>query len=230
MKTLLKLTGVLCLGVLSATSSAAKLDMQPGLWEFATTITSASGEMEKAMQQAKEQLAALPPEQRKMIEDMMAAQGIGISHKGTETLIKSCVTQEQINEGKLPEQEDCSQEILEQSKNVYKIKFACGGETPSSGTGEIVFSNPKNYIGKSTFTTQMNGKKEDMKIDQKGTITSLTDFQTDSNSNRIAAQFYPIHIGEIGGVWGRILVFISGLIPITLFITGLKLYLLKTKR
>lgn len=73
-------------------------------------------------------------------------------------------------------------------------------------------------------------KTKELKIDQKGSITSLTDFQTDPNSNRIAAQFYPVHIGEIGGLWGRILVFISGLIPITLFITGLKLYLLKTKR
>ena len=73
-------------------------------------------------------------------------------------------------------------------------------------------------------------KTKELKIDQKGSITSLTDFQTDPNSNRIAVQFYPVHIGEIGGLWGRILVFISGLIPITLFITGLKLYLLKTKR
>ncbi|MBC8769115.1 PepSY domain-containing protein [Arenibacter sp. BSSL-BM3] len=73
-------------------------------------------------------------------------------------------------------------------------------------------------------------KTKELKIDPKGTITSLTDFQTDSNSNRIVAQFYPVHIGEIAGLWGRILVFISGLIPITLFITGLKLYLLKTKR
>lgn len=168
MKTLLKLTCVLCLGTLSVTSSAAKLDMQPGLWEFATTITSASGEMEQAMQQAKAQLANLPPEQRKMVEDMMAAQGIGISDKGTDTIIKYCVTQQQINEGKLPNQEHCSQEILKQSKNVYKIKFDCAGDTPTSGTGEVVFSNPKNYIGKSTFTTQMNGKKQDMKIDQVG--------------------------------------------------------------
>ncbi|WP_146032828.1 PepSY-associated TM helix domain-containing protein, partial [Arenibacter sp. NBRC 103722] len=73
-------------------------------------------------------------------------------------------------------------------------------------------------------------KTKELKIDQKGTITSLTDFQTDPNSNRIAAQFYPVHIGEIGGLWGRILVFISGLIPLTLFITGLKLFVLKKKK
>ena len=79
---------------------------------------------------------------------------------------------------------------------------------------------------------QMEGlrKTKELKIDQKGSITSLTDFQTDPNSNRIAAQFYPVHIGEIGGLWGRILVFISGLIPITLFITGLKLFVLKKKK
>ncbi|MCK0147276.1 PepSY domain-containing protein [Arenibacter sp. F26102] len=73
-------------------------------------------------------------------------------------------------------------------------------------------------------------KTKELKIDPTGTITSLTDFQTDSNGNRIAAQFYPVHIGEIGGLFGRILVFISGLIPIILYITGLRLYLLKKKK
>lgn len=80
------------------------------------------------------------------------------------------------------------------------------------------------------FLTAGLRKTKELKIDQKGTITSLTDFQIDSNSNRIAAQFYPVHIGEIGGLWGRVLVFISGLIPITLYITGLSLFVLKKKK
>jgi uncharacterized iron-regulated membrane protein len=73
-------------------------------------------------------------------------------------------------------------------------------------------------------------KTKELKIDQKGSITSLTDFQTDPNSNRIAAQFYPVHIGELGGLWGRVMVFFSGLIPITLYITGLSLFVLKKKK
>jgi hypothetical protein len=73
-------------------------------------------------------------------------------------------------------------------------------------------------------------KTKELKSNSQGTIISLTDFQTDTSSNRIAAQFYPVHIGEIAGIWGRIIVFISGLIPITLYITGLRLYLLKRRK
>ncbi|MCM4174157.1 PepSY domain-containing protein [Arenibacter sp. TNZ] len=73
-------------------------------------------------------------------------------------------------------------------------------------------------------------KTKELKSNSQGTIISLTDFQTDTSSNRIAAQFYPVHIGEIAGIWGRIIVFISGLIPITLYITGLRLYLLKGRK
>ncbi|RTE55319.1 PepSY domain-containing protein [Arenibacter aquaticus] len=85
------------------------------------------------------------------------------------------------------------------------------------------------YI-KERFITTGTRKTKELKLGPEGRITSLTDYKTDPNSNRIAAQFYPVHIGEIAGIWGRILVFISGLIPVTLFITGLRLYLLKGKK
>lgn len=73
-------------------------------------------------------------------------------------------------------------------------------------------------------------KTKELKFDSQGNIASLTDFETDLSSNRIAAQFYPVHIGEIAGILGRIIVFISGLIPIILYISGLRLYLLKRKK
>lgn len=73
-------------------------------------------------------------------------------------------------------------------------------------------------------------KAKEVEINEKGEITTLSDFRFDSNSNRIAAQFYPIHIGEIAGVFGRILVFISGLVPLLLFVTGIRMYMLKKKK
>ncbi|MCX2679122.1 PepSY-associated TM helix domain-containing protein [Galbibacter sp. EGI 63066] len=73
-------------------------------------------------------------------------------------------------------------------------------------------------------------KTKEVEISAKGEITTLSDFRFDSNSNRIAAQFYPIHIGEIAGVYGRILVFISGLVPLVLFITGFRMYRLKKSK
>lgn len=67
-------------------------------------------------------------------------------------------------------------------------------------------------------------KTKEVEINEKGDMTTLSDFRFDSNSNRIAAQFYPIHIGEIAGICGRILVFISGMIPLVLLITGFRIY------
>ncbi|CAH8282338.1 putative iron-regulated membrane protein [Mariniflexile fucanivorans] len=85
------------------------------------------------------------------------------------------------------------------------------------------------YI-KNRFIKAGYRKTKEVEITKKGDITTLSDFRFDSNSNRIAAQFYPIHIGEIAGVFGRILVFISGVVPLVLFITGFRMYRLKKKK
>lgn len=85
------------------------------------------------------------------------------------------------------------------------------------------------YI-KDSFIKAGYRKTKEVGINEKGEITTLSDFRFDSNSNRIAAQFYPIHIGEIAGVFGRILVFISGMIPLVLLITGFRMYRLKRRK
>lgn len=73
-------------------------------------------------------------------------------------------------------------------------------------------------------------KTKEVALTLTGNATILSDFGIDSNSNRIAAQFYPIHIGEIMGIFGRILVFVAGFIPFILFITGCKIYFLKKRK
>jgi hypothetical protein len=169
MKTSIILAALLTTGLSSTSALAIKVDMAPGLWEHSFSINSQSGQMEQAFKQMQEQLAKMSPEERKMMEDMMAAQGIGISSDGAVTKVKVCMTQEEIDKGDLPQpDEDCKQEILEQTKNTFKIKFSCATNPPSSGTGEVVFSNPKNYSGKSTFVTEVDGKKETMGMTQNG--------------------------------------------------------------
>jgi uncharacterized iron-regulated membrane protein len=85
------------------------------------------------------------------------------------------------------------------------------------------------YI-KSRFITQGLRKTKELTISTNQKIISLSDYRYDPVSDRIAAQFYPVHIGEIAGTFGRILVFIAGLIPITLYITGFRIYLSKKRR
>ena len=90
---------------------------------------------------------------------------------------------------------------------------------PQDGTGVYRFR----YI-KEGFIKAGLRKTKEVEINAKGKITTLSDFRHDSNSTRIAAQFYPVHIGEIAGLGGRILVFISGMVPLVLFITGFRMY------
>ena len=73
-------------------------------------------------------------------------------------------------------------------------------------------------------------RSKELKITKTDEVASLTEFHTDLTSERIAAQFYPVHTGEIAGIVGRIVVFISGLVPITLYITGFRMYFVKRKK
>lgn len=147
---------------------AAKLDMAPGLWEHSFSISGENPQMQQALAEMHKQLANLPPEQRKMMEEMMAAQGVSIGQEGTR--VKACITQEQINRAELPVQDqlDCRQQVVEQSKNSYKITFACGDTPPTSGTAEFTFSDPKHYTATSVVTSAASGTAETLTIRQSG--------------------------------------------------------------
>ncbi|AZJ33753.1 Uncharacterized iron-regulated membrane protein [Tenacibaculum mesophilum] len=96
---------------------------------------------------------------------------------------------------------------------------------------------PKNSLGvyklryiKDRFIKAGFRRTKEMELNQQGKLRILSSFDFDANNNRIAAQFYPVHIGEIGGILGRVLVFVSGLVPLVLLITGFKVYNLKRKK
>src|SRR5690606_32018221 len=119
---------------------AVKIDMEPGLWEHKFSMSSQNSEMQKALEEMQKQLASMPAAQRKMMEDMMASQGIGIGADGT--TVKVCMTKEQIERGQLPQHDkNCKQEISEKGKNKYGIEFSCAGNHEWSGTGEMHFLN-----------------------------------------------------------------------------------------
>jgi hypothetical protein len=52
--------------------SASAQSMKPGLWEHSFTMKSQSGKMEQGMAEMQQQIAAMPPEKRKQMEQMMA--------------------------------------------------------------------------------------------------------------------------------------------------------------
>jgi Protein of unknown function (DUF3617) len=65
-----RLASALCLSFLAALANAQTI--QPGLWESTSKMTGGTGETGKAMMQMQDQLAKMPPEQRKAMEQMMS--------------------------------------------------------------------------------------------------------------------------------------------------------------
>jgi uncharacterized protein YneF (UPF0154 family) len=182
--------GLLVISSISLNAHALKIDMKPGLWEHAFKFDKNSmgamggaqqDQMNKAMEEMKTQMANLPPEQRKMMEDMMAKQGIKVSDKGIDmaaqglsiskdgTKVKACVTQADIDRGAMPQADvNCEQKITQISASQFKTTYVCKGEHPAQGEGEITFQNDKAYTGKMKMVTQVNGKPETIQGDNSG--------------------------------------------------------------
>lgn len=135
----------------------------PGLWEHSYSMKTESGLVEGAMSQ----LANLAPEQRAMMEQMMAAQGISLGPSAN--TIRVCISKEDAERGEVPQMDsDCTQKILHRSANTIKVGFSCTGDPPTRGEGEITFLSPKAYTGKAVVQTTVQGVTEQMNIEQKG--------------------------------------------------------------
>jgi hypothetical protein len=151
-----------------AVAQTAFAKMQPGLWETTMTMKTASGEMEAKMAQMQQQMASMPPEQRKMIEDMMAKQGVGVGGRGN--TIKMCITAEQAARTEMPASQEgnCQQEVTQRSGNTVRYRFNCTGERPTSGEGEYTMTSPTAYNGRSTVLTQVKGQPEKIEMTHAG--------------------------------------------------------------
>lgn len=182
--------GIVVISSISLNAHALKVDMKPGLWEHAFkfdkdsmgAITGGQQEqMTAVMEGMKKQMANLPPEQRKMMEDMMAKQGIKVTDQGIDvgaqglsiskdgTKVKACITQDEIDRGEMPQvDENCEQKITQVSPKHFKATYVCKGEHPSQGEGEIIFQTDKAYTGNMKMVTQINGKPQTIQGDQSG--------------------------------------------------------------
>jgi hypothetical protein len=139
----------------------------PGLWEHSFKMKSQDGELEKAMAEMQRQMAAMPPDQRKQVEQMMAERGMSMGAQGT--VVKVCVTKEDVARKAEPQfGEGCTQQVLQRSASGMKVKFECTQPRPMSGEGEMRFISDKAYTGKSTLTAQSNGKAQQMTMEMAG--------------------------------------------------------------
>ena len=144
---------VRCIATLALALAALGVQAQkvaPGLWEAQTDVKVGNAEMQAQMKRAQEQMAKMPPEQRKMMEDMMARQGVQMgSAAGGRPSVRYCVSKEQAERGDVPQDADgrCKRDSLERSGSTIRFKFSCSNP-PSTGSGEITFASDKAYAMK----------------------------------------------------------------------------------
>ncbi len=136
-------------------------NLKPGLWEIATQMQGGGGPKNDEMAKAMKELQNLPPEQRKMMETMMAQQGVQLgAGAGGGLTMKICMTKEMVDRNDMPSQQgDCKHTYGQRSGNTMKFSFVCT-KPPSSGEGQFTFTSPEAYS--TTMVTRVNAQKTEM--------------------------------------------------------------------
>ncbi len=167
----MKLSSMFVVAVLSASTFGVNAQtMKPGLWEISHKMMGGSGDMGAKMAAAQEQMAKMPPEQRKMMEDMMAKQGVtmGAAGPGGGMTLKICMTKEMTERNEVPAgQGDCTSTKSPRVGNTMKIAFTCT-KPPSSGEGQITFNGSDAYAMKMTVNTAAKGQPQKMDMESTG--------------------------------------------------------------
>jgi len=161
-----------CLGALLLSMAATGLSAQtlkPGLWEITSQIQGGSGETARALAEAQKQLANLPPDQARIMRDMMAKQGVHLaSTPGGGTVIKTCMTQDMVERNAVATQQgDCTHTSSPRVGNRMPFSFVCT-QPPSRGEGQVTFVSPEAYSVQMAATAVVNGKPEKMDLQASG--------------------------------------------------------------
>jgi hypothetical protein len=166
--------GAVLLPVLVLLAPAAHAQkLSPGLWETAMTLSVAGADAQAGLARMQEQMAKMPPAQRKLMEDMLAKRGVAIGGNGSDgskTTIRHCITPEQAARHQVPSDPNgrCTNEQLSRSGSTTRFKFTCTNP-PSSGVGEVTLISDKAYTMKMAVDSMAGGKARHMDMNQTGT-------------------------------------------------------------
>lgn len=150
--------------LLPASASASRID--PGLWEIAIEHLHADGELGQAMAEMQRQMEAMPPEARRMMQEMLGSQGMGIDAGGTIRL-RVCVTPEDLADEEFPTRvEDCRYEFIERRADRIRARVACDDEGQTRGEGEFRFDGRRAWQGRFEVESRVDGKPTTMTVQQ----------------------------------------------------------------
>jgi hypothetical protein len=160
--------GYVLTALVAATFSvgASAQNLKPGLWEVTHNMKSSGGDIEQGKAQAQREMANLPPEQRKMMEKMMAERGMKSGPGGS--TVKVCMTREMVERNEMPARHgDCKTTRQERKGNTMKMAYTCANP-PSSGEGEYTTVSPEAYTMKMTVKSTAGGQPQTMNMDGSG--------------------------------------------------------------
>jgi len=168
MKNTLALLAGACALVCAALPAAAQ-EMKPGLWELSNKVSSSDGQLGAAMAEAQKQLASMPPEQRKAMQQMMERNGVQMNiGAGGALTSRMCMTKEMIQRKEFPVQEgDCKQKVTPVSGKRMKIAFSCT-RPPTSGEGEMIVDSDTSYRVKMHIKSTDGGQQQVVDMDATG--------------------------------------------------------------
>jgi hypothetical protein len=158
----MRLTAI-ALSLAAFAAVAAAQELKPGLWEMQTKV-SADGKPMPGMDEMAKQMQGMSPEQRKMVEQMMAQRGLGLGAGGHS--LRYCLTPEDAKTPPTGSQQhgDCKTDYAARSGNRMPFKFNCT-QPPSTGEGEVVFDGPHAYTMKMRRTSSQQGEPQNMDIE-----------------------------------------------------------------
>ena len=143
--------------------------MKPGLWEMSNKL-GGSPEIDQAMAQMQQQMATMPAEQRKIMQEMLAKQGMGLpGAAGGAMVVKACVSKEMAERGQMPVQQQgsCTTTTTDKTSAGMKMKFTCTNP-PSNGEGQFNFVSDSAYTMKMKVSSTVQGKAQTTTIDGSG--------------------------------------------------------------
>jgi hypothetical protein len=108
----------------------------------------------------------MPPERRKMMEDMMGKQGMQAGGGGSAaTTVRVCMTKEMSERNEVGSaKEGCKNTVSPRTGNTMKYSFSCTNP-PSSGEGQVTFLSPEEYTTQMTVNTSAQGKPEKVSME-----------------------------------------------------------------
>jgi hypothetical protein len=168
MKNTLAIAASACILACAALPAGAQT-MKPGLWELSNKLSSPDSQMNTAMAEIQKQLASMPPEQRKAMQQMMEKNGVQMNiGPGGALTSRMCMTKEMIARKEFPVQEgDCKQKVTPVSGTRMNVAFSCT-KPPASGEGEIIVDSDTSYRVKMHIKGTDGGRPQVMDMDVTG--------------------------------------------------------------